>query len=134
MIPTVNDDLLADIEITEQPSLTYEIKLGKDKMGNYVDGIDAIKQAIYHIINTERYQYLIYSWNYGIELADLFGKPIAYCYPEIKRRITEALLQDDRIESVDSFEFSYSKGDVIAKFKVITTEGEIEIEKVVSIG
>lgn len=134
MIPTVNDDLLANIEITEQPSLTYEIKLGKDKMGNYVDGIDAIKQAIYHIINTERYQYLIYSWNYGIELADLFGKPIAYCYPEIKRRITEALLQDDRIESVDSFEFSYSKGDVIAKFKVITTEGEIEIEKVVSIG
>lgn len=134
MIPTVNDDLLADIEITEQPSLTYEIKLGKDKMGNYVDGIDAIKQAIYHIINTERYQYLIYSWNYGIELADLFGKPIAYCYPEIKRRITEALLQDDRIESVDSFEFSYSKGDVIAKFKIITTEGEIEIEKVVSIG
>ncbi|QEH69910.1 DUF2634 domain-containing protein [Cellulosilyticum sp. ST5] len=134
MIPTVNDDLLADIEIAEQPSLTYEVKIDKDKMGNYVDGIDAIKQAIYHIINTERYQYLIYSWNYGIELADLFGKPIAYCYPEIKRRITEALLQDDRIESVNSFEFSYSKGDVIAKFKVITTEGEIEIDKVVRIG
>ena len=134
MIPSINDDLLADIEITEQPSLTYEIKIGKDKMGNYVDGIEAMKQSIYHIINTERYQYLIYSWNYGVELADLFGKPIAYCYPEIKRRITEALLQDDRIESVDSFEFSYSKGNVFAKFMVITTEGVIEIEKVVKIG
>lgn len=134
MIPNVDDDLLADIEITEQPSLTYEIKLDKDKMGNYINGIEAMKQTIYHIINTERYQYLIYSWNYGVELADLFGKPITYCYPEIKRRITEALLQDSRIESVESFEFSYSKGDVIAKFKVITTEGEIEIEKVVRIG
>lgn len=103
-------------------------------MGNYINGIEAMKQTIYHIINTERYQYLIYSWNYGVELADLFGKPITYCYPEIKRRITEALLQDSRIESVESFEFSYSKGDVIAKFKVITTEGEIEIEKVVRIG
>lgn len=134
MIPNVDDDLLADIEIIEQPSLTYEIKLDKDKMGNYINGIEAMKQTIYHIINTERYQYLIYSWNYGVELADLFGKPITYCYPEIKRRITEALLQDSRIESVESFEFSYSKGDVIAKFKVITTEGEIEIEKVVRIG
>lgn len=134
MIPSINDDLLADIEITEQPSLTYEIKIGKDKMGNYVDGIEAMKQSIYHIINTERYQYLIYSWNYGVELADLFGKPIEYCYPEIKRRITEALLQDDRIESVDSFEFSHSKGDVLARFRANTTEGEIEIEKVVKIG
>lgn len=134
MIPNVDDDLLADIEIIEQPSLTYEIKLDRDKMGNYINGIEAMKQSIYHIINTERYQYLIYSWNYGVELADLFGKPITYCYPEIKRRITEALLQDSRIESVESFEFSYSKGDVITKFKVITTEGEIEIEKVVRIG
>lgn len=31
MIPNVDDDLLADIEITEQPSLTYEIKLDKDR-------------------------------------------------------------------------------------------------------
>ena len=134
MIPSVNDDLSADIEIKKQPSLTYEIKIDKNKMGTYVEGIEAIKQSIYHIINTERYQHLIYSWNYGIELSDLFGKPITYCYPEIKRRITEALLQDDRIESLDSFEFDYSKGDVLVKFRAITTEGEIEIEKLVKIG
>ncbi len=134
MIPNVNDDLVNDIEVVNQPTNTYEIKLEKDKMGTYINGIEAMKQAIYHIVNTERYQYLIYSWNYGVELADLFGKPISYCYPEIKRRITEALLQDDRIEIVDSFEFSYRKGDVLVKFRAITTEGEIEIEKVVKIG
>ena len=134
MIPNVNDDLVNDIEVVKQPSLTYEIKLDKDKMGTYIDGIESMKQAIYHIINTERYQYLIYSWNYGVELADLFGKPISYCYPEIKRRITEALVQDDRIESLDSFEFTYSKGDVLVKFRAITTEGEIEVERMVKIG
>lgn len=134
MIPNVDDDLLADIEIIEQPSLTYEIKLDRDKMGNYINGIEAMKQSIYHIINTERYQYLIYSWNYGVELADLFGKPIAYCYPEIKRRITEALLHDDRVEELDSFEFTYSKGDVLVKFRAITTEGDVDVEKVVKIG
>ena len=70
LIPNVNDDLVNDIEVVNQPTNTYEIKLEKDKMGTYTNGIEAMKQAIYHIINTERYQYLIYSWNYGVELAD----------------------------------------------------------------
>lgn len=134
MIPLMNDDLINDVEIEKQPTRTYEIKLDKDKMGIYTDGIEAMKQAIYHIINTERYQHLIYSWNYGVELADLFGKPITYCYPEIKRRIEEALLQDERITEVYDFEYSYSKGDVLVKFKVTTDYGEIEAERTVNVG
>ncbi|MFQ8776837.1 MAG: DUF2634 domain-containing protein [Roseburia sp.] len=27
-----------------------------------------MKQAIYNILNTERYQYIIFSWDYGVEL------------------------------------------------------------------
>nr|DAY60302.1 MAG TPA: Protein of unknown function (DUF2634) [Caudoviricetes sp.] len=134
MIPRMDDDLISNVEIEEQPTRTYEIKLAKDKMGTYVDGLEAMKQAIYHIINTERYQYLIYSWNYGVELADLFGKPITYCYPEIKRRVKEALLHDERITEVYDFEFSYSKGDVLVRFKVTTDYGEIEAERTVNIG
>lgn len=134
MIPLIDDDLINDVEIEQQPTLTYEVKLDQDKMGNYIDGLEAMKQAIYHIINTERYQHLIYSWNYGVELADLFGKPINYCYPEIKRRLEEALLQDERISEVYDFEFSYSKGDVLVKFKVVTDYGEIEAERTVNVG
>lgn len=133
MIPNIDDDLISNVEVEEQPARTYEIKLDKDKMGAYTDGIEAMKQAIYHIINTERYQYLIYSWNYGIELADLFGKPITYCYPEVKRRIEEALLQDERITEVYDFEFSYSKGDVLVKFKVTTDYGEVQAERTVNV-
>lgn len=134
MIPKIDYDLMSNVEIEKQPTRTYEIKLDKDKMGVYTDGIEAMEQAIYHIINTERYQHLIYSWNYGIELADLFGKPITYCYPEIKRRIEEALLQDERITEVYDFEFSHSKGDVLVKFKVTTDYGEIEAERMVNVG
>lgn len=134
MIPKIDYDLMSDVEIEEQPNRTYEIKLDKDKMGTYIDGLEAMKQAIYHIINTERYQHLIYSWNYGVELADLFGKPISYCYPEIKRRVEEALFQDERISEVYDFEFSYSKGDILVKFKVTTDYGEIEAERTVNVG
>ena len=95
--------------------------------------IAVISTVIYKILNTERYQYIIYSWNYGIETLDLFGEPISYVCPEIERRITEALIQDDRIESVDSFEFDYSKkGKVHVKFKVHTIYGDTEQEKVVN--
>ena len=90
-------------------------------------------QAIYLILNIERYEHLIYSWNYGIELADLFGQPISFCIPEIKRRITEALMQDSRITGVDEFNFEHKRGKVFTTFTVHTIFGDIEAEKVVEI-
>ena len=102
--------------------------------GTITDDLEAVKQAIYKIINTERYKFLIYSWNYGIELEDLFGKPIPYVLPEIPRRIKEALTQDDRIKDVLGFDLTYNrKGDVLAKFTVVTIYGNLEIEKVVNV-
>lgn len=61
------------------------------------DGREAMEQVIYKILNTERYRYVVYSWNYGIELMDLFGMPADYVCPVLEKRISEALLQDDRI-------------------------------------
>jgi len=129
MIPFVYDDLQPDFEITPQPTRTYRLNLNEMRIGGYIDGQEAMKQAIYKILNTERYDYIIYSWNYGSELAELYGQPIPYVYSEIKRRITEALLRDDRITDVGDFSFSQDKGRVTVKFTVETTEGIIEIEK-----
>lgn len=133
MIPNVDDDLMADVEVEEQPTLTYEWQLKKDRIGDKVEGLEAMRQAIYHVINTERYENIIYSWNYGVELAELFGKPVSYCYSEIKRRITEALLQDERITDVHSFEFSRIQCDVLVKFTVETDFGALEAERSVTI-
>ena len=97
------------------------------------DELEAMKQVVYKILNTERYEYEIYSWNYGIELKDLIGEPVSYVVAELERRISEALLQDDRIESVDSFEYDYSKkGVVLVTFQVHTLFGNFDEEKVVN--
>ncbi|MGL5511644.1 MAG: DUF2634 domain-containing protein, partial [Sporomusa sp.] len=104
-----------------------------EKIVGNVDGLEAIQQAVYKILNTERYQYVIYSWNYGIELADLFGRPIPYVYSELPRRITEALTYDDRISNVTNFELSHNKNDVLAKFTVVTVAGTFDAEKGVTI-
>lgn len=115
------------------PNKSYRMKIADEKILGNIDELDAIAQSCYKILNTERYQYVIYSWNYGIELQDLFGKPIPYVYSELPRRIKEALTQDDRINSVEDFELSYDKGNVLAKFTVKTNLGNIEMEKGVNI-
>lgn len=91
-----------------------------------------MKQTIYCILNTERFEHLIYSWNYGIELKHLIGENTTFVIPELERVIQEALLQDDRISEVNNFDFKVEKNSIIVKFTVITTVGEIETEKVVS--
>ena len=135
MIPKI--EISADVTVREQPTKTYKMELYK---GNYilgfVDSQKAMEQAIYKIIRTERYKYIIYSWNYGIELADLFGMPVEYCIVELERRISEALLQDNRITAVHSFEFDTEKerGTVlIKKFVAETLFGKIQIDNGLSV-
>ena len=133
MIPAVNQLLSNSLELVVQPGQTYQMDHKTKTINGIVDGLEAVKQTVYMILNTERYQYIIYSWNYGVELADLFGQPTSYVCPELERRITEALIQDDRIESVDSFEFVVLKGKVVASFVVHTNLGDIPTEKAVMV-
>ena len=133
MIPSTNTILSTDLEMITQPSKNYKLHIENDVINGYCDELKAMHQVIYKILNTERYQYIIYSWNYGIELLDLFGEPVSYVCPELKRRITEALVQDDRINSVDNFEFdSTERRTVKVTFTVHTIFGEIQEEKVVN--
>ena len=133
MIPSTNNILSYDLEMETAPSVNYKMNIKQDIINGTVDELEAMKQVIYKILNTERYQYIIYSWNYGIELMDLFGMPVIYVIPELERRITEALIQDERIESVDDFEFdSYEKRTVKASFTVHTIFGDVQTEKVVN--
>lgn len=117
------------------PNKTYRMWIDEEKIqGIITSKLEAVEQAVYKILNTERYKHVIYSWNYGVELEDLFGKPIPYVLPEIPRRITDALLQDDRIEAVTNFDLSYTKdGSVLCKFTVVTIYGTLQGEKAVKI-
>lgn len=121
-------------QIETQPGHTYKLHMENETFGGYVDELEAYKQAIYLILNTERYKYLIYSWNYGVELEELFGQPIPYVVPELERRITDAVMQDDRTKSVSDFQFDISNyGEVSVTFKATSVYGETEITKTVRI-
>lgn len=134
MIPQRDSFTSDEYSIVESPTKTYKMDIEDNKrdlrIKGYTDERKAMEQAIYKILLTERYQYLIYSWNYGIELKDLFGKPIPYCCVELERRIREALLQDERITKVYDFEFENSEFETIfVKFKADTIFGEMDLSR-----
>lgn len=119
-----------DFELERDPSLTYAMQIGTvDKEPSIfvgkVDGIEADRQAILKILNTERYENEIYSWNYGIETQDLRGMPLPYVMSELPDRITDAITADDRYESCEDFEMEQvEKKALHVTFSVITAEGD----------
>lgn len=133
-LPQTGDDIdLMEFTLEEQPSYTYKLDIDKGRIKGMTDEADAMLQAVYLILSVERYQYPIYSYNYGVELADLIGQPKDYVMSEAKRRITEALTQDDRIESIDEWAFETTKNSVIVTFVVHTIFGDIETTKEVAV-
>ena len=133
MIPETNTGL-DDFEIEDQPTNTYKLNIDKNTVSGYTDGQDAMRQAVYKMLFTERYEYLIYSFGYGIELSDLYGGPLSYVCSEIERRIKEALTSDERIIDVSDFEFDTSKRKTVTvTFTVKTVFGDISAEKEVNL-
>ena len=108
------------------PTNTYRIIIDKDRVSGETDGLDAMKQAVYLILSTERYAYPVFSWNYGVELKDLFGQPTTYVEAVLEYRIRDALMADERITDVRNFEFSSQKNTVSATFEVVTNQGNVQ--------
>lgn len=129
---TPETNLQVNIIEEEYQDNTYKIDFINNKITDKIDGIEAVEQTIYCILNTERYEHIIYTWDYGSELRELIGKDRDFVIGDIKRRITEALLQDERIVSIDNFEYKQEKDSINLKFIVTTKYGSIPIEKVVN--
>ena len=129
-LPKTGEDLeLIEFAEMRMPGYTHKLIIDQDRVRGMTDKADALLQAVYLILNIERYKYAIYSYRYGSELADLIGQPKNYAISEFKRRVYEALIQDDRITDVDSWEFITDKKWVTAFFIVHTIYGNVEVKK-----
>ena len=103
MLPQIDNPIINETQIITIPSKTYKLIVNEeknDRIAGFVDNLTAIKQAVYHILMTERYSYEIYSDNYGIELEQYIGKGMDYIEATIENTLQEALLIDLRIIDV----------------------------------
>lgn len=124
MLPDYNTIYQQD---NTMPSKTYYINRNTNRISGYIDDKDAIVQAIYLILSTERYESVIYNWYYGTEFDSLVGKDRDFVKSELKRRIAEAILEDDRILDVTDFDITFNKDVVNVVFLVETNIGDINI-------
>lgn len=103
MIPNTITPKIIEADI--QPSLTYRLDMENHRIMGKIDGVDSVMQAIKKILNTDKYAYEIYDWNYGQQLLKLLGKDFDYVIAEIPRIINDALKQDNRVRDVTDFTF-----------------------------
>ena len=91
----------------------------------------ALEVWIYKALKTERFEYLAYSWQYGIELKPFIGKVMGVQerYSELRRVITECLMVNPYIRSIDSFSITpENRAELIRVHITLTTVyGEVEI-------
>ena len=126
MLPDRNTILQED---ERMPSYTPKIDFERNRIMGTVDNIDAMEQAIYLILQTERYESIIYNWYYGVEFDTLIGKSRELITSELERRIKEALTEDDRINRISDFEIEFTSDKAIVSFTVNTIFGDIEISE-----
>ncbi|MGI2295152.1 DUF2634 domain-containing protein [Paenibacillus sp. GXUN7292] len=110
------------------PSLTWRLDLDKGRIVGKIDALEAVKQAVFKILQTDRYGHDIYSFDYGHELKQLLGGSPAVMESEVNRMIREALLQDDRIVSVEEAEVTAEGNSLLIRCVVVTDYGSFEVE------
>lgn len=150
MLPSTNGENIDDliIQITEEEDLNtrtfdiYELEapILLSSTGNVVthavsgriDDLEALKQTIYIILNVEADQFIIYPYNYGVQLLDLIGKPSYYVVAVVPERIKQALKDDERVTDVTDFEFDINKDKIAVNFIVHSIYGDIKEEMVVT--
>ena len=109
------------------PSKTY--KVVHNRIVGFTDDLDAVEQAVDKILQTERFQYEIYSESYGHDLIDLIGQDFDLAFSEIERLIVESLTADDRIDGIENLALNKtSKNTLVATFTVTTIFGSINKE------
>lgn len=94
-----------------------------------LEGNEAIKVWCYKALLTPRYQYSIYSWDYGSQLQELIGKAYTrgLTEEESKRYVKDALMINPYIEdvTVDNSRFDGDKLYITAT--VTTIYGDIKV-------
>ena len=125
---------LTNLEVVNQPSLTYRLDFERKRISGFIDNEEAIMQLVMKILYTERYAYVIYSSQYGVELDRLIGQEYDFIISDLERTITEALLADDRILSITDFTTEQTAIDRMAvSYRVNSVVGATNISTEVQI-
>ena len=133
-IGTVRDIVAGDLPLFQEYAWDFERDCFLyDMNGRHIllSGNPALEVWIYKALKTERFEYLAYSWQYGIELKPFIGKVMGVQerYSELRRVITECLMVNPYIKSIDSFSITAENRAELVRLHITLTTvyGEVAI-------
>ena len=99
--------------------------------GKIVEGIEAIKVWIWLCLHTERFRHAIYSADYGTSFEQYIGHVLSdeYINTDCESEISDALLINGYIESIEDFEAIKDGEHLRVSFRVVTKFGSIEVDE-----
>lgn len=142
----------ADFIETTEETTTEEV--GNDFLFDYETGqhimanallkecteLESVKQYIQNVLRTKANAYKVYTKEetevFGISVYDYLGQrslPMGYINSELKREVTEQLLNHPLIESISNWTGEREKRNLVISFTVTLTDGNI-IEETLTVG
>lgn len=128
VLPVGGITVTEDLEVVSEaqlPTRTYKLDFERGRCSGFVDQKEAMEQAIRKVLQTKRFAHLIYSDYYGFQ--NMIGYERLFVRGELPRRIKEALLQDERITSIENFKLDFEKDEAYVSLKAITIYGDVEV-------
>ena len=125
---TIKED---DSQVVKIPR-EYGIDFTTGKLtGKIVEGLEAIKVWIWLCMHTERFRHAIYSADYGTSLEQYIGHMLSeeYINTDCESEISDALLINEYIESIEDFEAVRNSDSLDISFRVVTKFGSIEVDE-----
>ena len=133
MIPVNYEEPEEDLleESAELSDKTFLLNFENNRIQGNIKELEAVKQSIICMLETERYAYLIHTWQYGASIEQYIGQSYDYVTADIGREIKETLMTDDRIVDVYGFKFEQIGENLKVNFEVNTVYGIVSESVVV---
>lgn len=125
-----DDELIVEEQETRSEPTDYEIDFTTGELtGKIITGLPAVIQWIRLALETERYFYNQFSWEYGSEIKTLIGQSFSeeYITSEVQRMVADALSTSEDIDSISSLEVSMDGDNLQIDFTVNTPYGSGEV-------
>ncbi|QNK89447.1 DUF2634 domain-containing protein [Sporosarcina sp. resist] len=128
VLPIGEITVLEDMEVIDTaqlPTRTYQLDFKRGRCTGMIDGLKAMEQAVFKVLQTKRFGHLIHSDDYGFE--GMIGRDQLFVHGELPRRIKEALLQDERIVTLENFRLEFEKDVAYVSFSCPTLYGDVVV-------
>ena len=124
-LPRADIDLSQGVVFQDQPSLTWIADPVTHRLRGRGDNYEAVCQAVEIIVNVERFKWQIYTPNFGTDYGGLLGTDPGYAASELRRRLEDAFLPDNRILGIKDYAYTFRDVSLTVTFTALTVFGDV---------